>query len=126
MGYTPKGMILQQTPAQARQKQVGFILRAGLTLHNQGSYFGLVLHGLHTELAAKGYAAVFIGSEDTLNRARLESFFPTGHSLKGAVMLGEDVQISLLIEASDIAAVPPKPAAKPAEKPASPPPPPPK
>ena len=89
MGYTPKGMILQQTPAHSRQKQVGFILRAGLTLHNQGSYFGCVLHGLHTELAAKGFAAVFIGSEDTLDRSRLESFFPTGHSLKGVVMLGE-------------------------------------
>lgn len=89
LGYEPKGMKLAQSPAEARQKQVGFILRAGLTIHNQGSYFGLVLHGLHTALAAKGYAAVFIGSEDTLDRQRLEAFFPTGHSLKGVVMLGE-------------------------------------
>lgn len=89
LGYEPKGMKLAQTPAEARQKQVGFILRAGLTIHNQGSYFGLVLHGLHTALAARGYAAVFIGSEDTLDRQRLEAFFPTGHSLKGVVMLGE-------------------------------------
>src|SRR5574338_1372751 len=55
LGYQPKGMVLQQSPAEARQKQVGFILRAGLRIHNQGSYFGLVLHGLHTALAAKGY-----------------------------------------------------------------------
>jgi LacI family transcriptional regulator len=89
LGYEPKGMMLQQSPAGARQKQVGFILRSGLRIHNQGSYFGLVLHGLHTALAAKGYAAVFIGSEDTLDRGKLESFFPTGHSLKGVVMLGE-------------------------------------
>jgi LacI family transcriptional regulator len=89
LGYEPKGMVLAQSPAEARQKQVGFILRAGLTIHNQGSYFGLVLHGLHTALAAKGYAAVFIGAEDTLDRPRLEAFFPTGHSLKGVVMMGE-------------------------------------
>jgi len=89
LGYEPKGMLLQESPAGARQKQVGFILRAGLNIHNQGSYFGLVLHGLHTALAAKGYAAVFLGSEDALDRRQLESFFPTGHSLKGVVMLGE-------------------------------------
>jgi LacI family transcriptional regulator len=82
-------MKMAQSPAEARQKLVGFILRAGLAIHNQGSYFGLVLHGLHTALAAQGYATVFIGSEDTLNRERLESFFPTGHSIKGVVMLGE-------------------------------------
>lgn len=89
LGYQPKGMVLRQSPAEARQKQVGFILRAGLRIHNQGSYFGLVLHGLHTALAAKGYTTVFLGSEDALDRAQLESFFPTGHALKGVVMLGE-------------------------------------
>lgn len=52
LGYEPKGMLLRESPAGARQKQVGFILRAGLNIHNQGSYFGLVLHGLHTALAA--------------------------------------------------------------------------
>jgi len=89
LGYQPKGMRFEQTPAEARQRQVGFILRAGLNIHNQGSYFGLVLHGLHTALAERGYAAVFIGSEDTLDRRRLEGFFPEGHTLKGVVLLGE-------------------------------------
>lgn len=89
LGYQPKGMKPAQTPAGARQRQVGLILRAGLNIHNQGSYFSLVLHGLHTVLAAQGFATVFLGSEDTLDRRRLESFFPEDHALKGVVMLGE-------------------------------------
>jgi len=89
LGYRPKGMKSEQSPSGANQRQVGFILRAGLNIHNQGSYFGLVLHGLHTALAEKGFAAVFLGSEDTLDRRKLEGFFPEGHSLKGVVLLGE-------------------------------------
>lgn len=89
LGYQPKGMNLAQSPAGVRQRQVGFILRSGLALHNQGSYFGLVLHGLHTALAARGHTAVFLGSEDTLDPARLAEFFPAGHTLRGVVLLGE-------------------------------------
>lgn len=89
LGYQPKGMKLDQSPVAARQRQVGFILRSGLTLHNQGSYFGLVLHGLHTALSERGYTAVFLGSEDTLDRTRLGAAFPSGHQMKGVVLLGE-------------------------------------
>lgn len=88
-GYQPKGMNLAQSPAGVRQRQVGFILRANLTLHNQGSYFGLVLHGLHTALAARGHTAVFLGAEDTLEPERLAELFPSGHSMRGVVLLGE-------------------------------------
>ncbi len=89
LGYQPKGMRSAESPDGAHQRQVGLILRAGLNIHNQGSYFGLVLHGLHTALAERGFAAVFIGSEDTLDRKRLNTFFPENHSLKGVVLLGE-------------------------------------
>jgi LacI family transcriptional regulator len=89
LGYQPKGMKFERSPAEAHQRQVGFILRAGLNIHNQGSYFGLVLHGLHTALAERGFAAVFLGSEDTLDRRQVEAFFPENHSLKGVVLLGE-------------------------------------
>jgi LacI family transcriptional regulator len=89
LGYRPKGMKSEQSPSGANQRQVGFILRSGLTIHNQGSYFGLVLHGLHTALAEKGFAAVFLGSEDSLDRSKLDGFFPEGHSFKGVVLLGE-------------------------------------
>lgn len=89
LGYQPKGMNLAQSPAGVRQRQVGFILRSGLSIHNQGSYFGLVLHGLHTALAARGHTAVFLGAEDALEPARLAELFPSGHSMRGVVLLGE-------------------------------------
>lgn len=89
LGYQPKGMRLEQSPPGARQRQVGFVLRAGLNIHNQGSYFGHVLHGFHTALAEQGLAAVFLGSEDALTRERLQQFYHTGHALQGVVLLGE-------------------------------------
>jgi LacI family transcriptional regulator len=95
LGYQPKGMRLEQSPPGARQRQVGFVLRAGLNIHTQGSYFGHVLHGLHTALAEQGLAAVFLGSEDALGRERLQQFYHTGHALQGVVLLGE-VQPSFL------------------------------
>ncbi|MDP2138577.1 MAG: LacI family DNA-binding transcriptional regulator [Candidatus Didemnitutus sp.] len=89
LGYQPKGMQFERSPREARVRQVGFILRAGLNIHTQGSYFNHVLHGLHTGLAERGFAAVFIGSEDALSKERLRQFFHTGHSLQGIVLLGE-------------------------------------
>jgi LacI family transcriptional regulator len=89
LGYQPKGMKFEQSPREARARQVGFILRSGLNIHTQGSYFNHVLHGLHTALAARGYAAVFLGSEDTLSRDRLGQFFHTGHGLSGIALFGE-------------------------------------
>jgi len=89
LGYTPKGMKLNQSPIETARRQVGFVLRSGLNLHTQGSYFSHVLHGLHTALAEKGYATVFLGSEDTLAEPRLRQFFPAGHSLKGVALLGQ-------------------------------------
>lgn len=89
LGYQPKGMKFEQSPREARARQVGFILRSGLNIHTQGSYFSHVLHGLHTVLADRGYAAVFLGSEDTLSRERLGQFFHTGHGLNGIALFGE-------------------------------------
>jgi LacI family transcriptional regulator len=89
LGYQPKGMVLDQSPVEARLRQVGIILRAGLNIHTQGSYFSHVFHGLHTALARRRHAAVFLGSEDSLDRDQLTSFFHTGHSLRGVALFGE-------------------------------------
>lgn len=89
LGYTPRGMKLNQSPVETARRQVGFILRAGLNLHTQGSYFSHVLHGLHSALAEKGYATVFLGSEDNLTVPRLRQFFHAGHALKGVTILGQ-------------------------------------
>lgn len=89
LGYQPKGMKFEQSPREARLRQVGFVLRAGLNIHTQGSYFGHVLHGLHSALAERGLATVFLGAEDALSRDRLRQFFHTGHALQGIVLLGE-------------------------------------
>ena len=64
IGYRPKGMQLADDRTAATN--VGFILRAGLQLHTQSSFFSHVQHGLHTGLAAKGYRSVFLGAEDDL------------------------------------------------------------
>lgn len=89
LGYQPKGMKFEQSPREARARQVGFVLRSGLNIHTAGSYFSHVLHGLHSALAERGFAAVFLGAEDTLTRERLGQFFHTGHALQGIVTLGE-------------------------------------
>ncbi|MEZ5414200.1 MAG: LacI family DNA-binding transcriptional regulator [Opitutaceae bacterium] len=88
-GYQPRGMKFERLPRRAMLRQVGIILRSGLNIHTQGSYFNHVLHGLHTVLAEQGHAAVFLGSEDGLKRARLRQYFPTGHALQGVVLFGE-------------------------------------
>lgn len=89
VGYQPKGMKFEQSPREARLRQVGFVLRSGLDIHTQGSYFGHVLHGLHSALAERGLATVILGSEDVLSSERLRQFFHTGHALQGIVLLGE-------------------------------------
>ena len=89
LGYEPKGMNFEQSPAEARSHQVGFVLRAGVSIHTQGSYFSHVLHGLHTGLVERDFATVFLGSEDRLTRDRLAQFFRPRHSLQGVVLFGE-------------------------------------
>lgn len=89
LGYQPKGMRFEQSPPDTRLRQVGFILRAGLNIHTQGSYFSHVLHGLHLALAKRSYAALFLGSEDSLSREQLTAFFHPGHSLRGVALFGE-------------------------------------
>jgi LacI family transcriptional regulator len=89
LGYQPKGMKFERSPRESRLRQVGFVLRSGLNIHTQGSYFNHVLHGLHTALAERGYAAVFLGAEDNLKKDRLRQYFPTGHALQGIVLFGE-------------------------------------
>lgn len=89
LGYQPKGMRFERSPREARLRQVGVVLRAGLDIHTQGSYFSHVLHGLHSVLAERGYATVFLGAEDSLGKERLRQFFHTGHALQGIALLGE-------------------------------------
>lgn len=64
IGYRPKGMQLNGDGALVTN--VGFILRSGLRLHTQSSFFSHVQHGLHTGLLTRGYHSVFLGSEDDL------------------------------------------------------------
>jgi LacI family transcriptional regulator len=88
-GYHPKGMKLTASPAAGRPRSVGFILRAPLRLSTLGNYFGRVQQGLHTVVAEAGLTTAFLGSEDTLSKEQLTSFFPPGHPYQGVVLLGE-------------------------------------
>jgi LacI family transcriptional regulator len=64
IGYRPKGMQLSGNGVLITN--VGFILRSGLRLDTQSSFFSHVQHGLHTGLLTRGYHSVFLGSEDDL------------------------------------------------------------
>ncbi|HVW21734.1 MAG TPA: LacI family DNA-binding transcriptional regulator [Opitutaceae bacterium] len=87
-GYHPKGMRLAASPA-AQARQVGFILRARLHLHTQSNYFSHVQDGLHTALAARGLATVFLGTETSLDEAKIRRIFQPGHLFQGIAVLGE-------------------------------------
>ncbi|MDB6166436.1 MAG: malI [Lacunisphaera sp.] len=89
LGYLPKGMRVDSTPDSARVKQIGFILRAPLRLYIPSIYFGHVQHGLHQELEARGYRAVYLGAEDELTPEKLRKHFHPSHHLGGVVVLGE-------------------------------------
>jgi len=95
-GYHPKGMRLSSTPDHARQRTVGFILRAPMRLSTIGSYFGRVQHGLHTALLSEDISTVFLGSEDQLDPTQLVRFFPAGHTLQGVVLVAEVARPFLL------------------------------
>jgi LacI family transcriptional regulator len=87
-GYHPKGMRLASSPG-AQARQVGFILRARLGSHVQSNYFGHVQDGLHTALEGRGFATVFLGTEQNLDRAGIRRRFQPGHLFQGIVLLGE-------------------------------------
>ena len=88
-GYRPKGIVLESTPDDTRTRQIGVILRAGLNLHTQGSYFSHVMHGLNSAVLEHGYTTAFLGSEDDMDAERLAQFFGPGHAIKGVVLMGE-------------------------------------
>ncbi len=87
-GYRPKGMSASASSV-AVSDQVGVIYRSFLKRSNPGNYFLQVEHGLHTALTDRGYSTVFMGSEETLTRARLAKFFAEGHRFRGVVLMGE-------------------------------------
>lgn len=89
LGYQPKGMRFERSPREVRMRQVGFVLRSGLNIHTQGSYFSHVLHGMHSTLVERGYATLFLGSEDDLKPSQLRQLFHAGHGIQGLVLFGE-------------------------------------
>ena len=93
-GYRPKGMSSSASAATVAD-QVGVIYRHSLKRSNPGNYFLQVEHGLHTALTDRGYSTVFMGSEESLTRARLSKFYSEGHRLRGVVLMGE-VEVDFL------------------------------
>jgi LacI family transcriptional regulator len=88
-GYRPKGIKIEDSPADTRTRQIGVIMRAGVQVHTQGSYFSHVMHGLNTAALDAGYTTAVLGSEDTLDTARLARFFGPGHAIKGVILMGQ-------------------------------------
>lgn len=88
-GYHPKGMRLTSSPAQARARSVGLILRAPMRLSSIGNYFGHIQQGLHRALATRDLTTVFLGAEDELNETKLAQQFHPTHAFQGVVIFGE-------------------------------------
>lgn len=89
VGYQPKGIKIENSPSDTRTRQIGVILRAGVRIHTQGSYFSHVLHGLNSTALDAGYTTSIIGSEDSLDDERLARFFGPGHAIKGVIIMGQ-------------------------------------
>ena len=88
-GYQPKGIKLENSPVDTRTRQLAVIMRAGVQIHTQGSYFSHVMHGLNSAALDLGYTSALLGSEDSMDPARLSQFFGPGHAIKGVVLLGQ-------------------------------------
>ena len=88
-GYKPKGIKLENSPADTRTRQLGVIMRSGIELHTQGSYFSHVMHGLNSTALDLGFTSAVLGSEDSLDSARLSQFFGPGHAIRGVILLGQ-------------------------------------
>lgn len=88
-GYQPKGIKIENSPADTRTRQIGVIMRAGVQVHTQGSYFSHVMHGLNTAALDAGYTTAVLGSEDTLDAARLARFFGPRHAIRGVILMGQ-------------------------------------
>lgn len=88
-GYRPKGIQIEDSPADTRTRQIAVIMRAGVQVHTQGSYFSHVMHGLNSAALDAGYTTAVLGSEDSLDEAKLTRFFGAGHSIKGVILMGQ-------------------------------------
>lgn len=88
-GYQPKGIKIENSPADTRTRQIGVVMRAGVQVHTQGSYFSHVMHGLNSTALDAGYTTAILGSEDSLDSARLSRFFGPGHAIKGVILMGQ-------------------------------------
>ena len=87
-GYHPKGMRPAASPT-ALSRHVGFIVRARPGHHSPSNYFGHVQDGLRNALDARGFATVFLGTEDVIDAAGLARHFQAGHLFQGVVLLGQ-------------------------------------
>ncbi len=88
-GYRPKGIKIEDSPAESRTRQIAVILRAGVQVHTQGSYFSHVMQGLNSAALDSGFTTAVLGSEHSLNDAKLTQFFGPGHAIKGVILMGQ-------------------------------------
>ena len=88
-GYQPKGIKIENSPSDTRTRQIGVIMRAGVQVHTQGSYFSHVYHGINSSALDAGFTTSILGSEDSLDDERLARFFGPGHAIKGIILMGQ-------------------------------------
>ena len=83
LGYKPKGMAsIIEPQAMGMKMNVGFLLRAGLTLYTQSNFFSHVQHGLHEALEEHGIHTVFLGSEEGVDEAEFANAMRAKNTLR--------------------------------------------
>lgn len=71
VGYRGQGMTPHAPLTAAGSRQIGLVLRSGLTSFVQSNYFSHVQIGLHEALQPLGFSTVMLGSEDTLDASEI-------------------------------------------------------
>lgn len=88
-GYKPKGMKIEASVDQLRQRTIGYILRSPLKLANKSNFFSHVHQGLHEHLQEHRIKTVYLGSEDDLTESKAPLSSHISDSVRGIAIMGE-------------------------------------
>lgn len=88
VGYRPKGMN-SELSKDGQAMIVGYILRAGITLHSQNPFFVHLQQGLHETLTNQGISLAHLGTEDHVDMKKLKELYGHRKAFRGLVIFGE-------------------------------------
>ncbi len=88
-GYRPKGMTLATNGFKKVEMGIGYVLREGVSLANQSSFFAHVQQGMYDFLISQGHETIYLGNESTMTEEVFHHFFESRRALRGIVVMGQ-------------------------------------